>query len=114
MRMGTTVIDYILSVCKDMNPRFNISRNYIVYKRSKNKADEKHVKDLIRTNQYFKTEKEIDDYYSKKIIQVKKFWNELKEADRITAFTDSDVCRTVFKDIIQDDSNILKEGNEDE
>ena len=112
MLIGTTIIDYILSVCKDMNPKLTISRNYIVYKKSKNKSDEKHIMDLIKTNSYFKNEKEIDDYYSKKIIQIKNYWNDLKESDRISAFTDSDICRVIFKDVIQDDTNIIKEGNE--
>ena len=109
MKIGTNIIDYILSVCKDMNPRLNISRNYIVYKRSKNKSDEKHIIDLINENNYFKNEKEIDEYYSKKSMQVKKYWNELKESDRITSFTDSDICRVIFGDVIKDDTDIVKE-----
>ena len=113
MRIGTTIIDYILSVCKDMNPRLIISRNYIVYKRSKNKSDKKHILDLIGENKYFKSEEEIDDYYSKKTAQVRKYWNELKESDKITSFTDSDLCRVIFGDVIKDDSGIIKEDDED-
>ena len=109
MKKRTTIIDYVISVCKDMNEKLNIARNYNVLKKSKSKEDKKKVKDLIRNNKHFKTEEEIDSYYIKKSNQINSYWKSLNDTDKITAFSDDEACRVVFKDIIKDDKSIMKE-----
>ena len=113
MNVSRNIIAFILSVTKDMNPKLNIARSYIVYTKSKNKSDKKHMEDLLNNNEYFKTEQELIHYYNRKIIQVKEYWNTLNETDRIEAFTDSESCRGIFGDIIKDDS-FMKERTKDD
>ena len=99
----TRIADYIISVCKDLNPKVMVAREYIVYAASKNPDDKKRMKDILDNNSYFKTEEEISEFYNKKISQINTYWKSLKDGDKIEAFSDSDFCRIIFKDVIKND-----------
>lgn len=114
MDIDIKTVDYIISVCKTMNRRLNIARDYMVYKSSKNKEDKKKLKDLIENNKYFKTEKEIVRYYRMKQLQIKKYHENLKDSDQKNGIAFDDMCRIIYKDVIMDDEFLLKEAkNED-
>ncbi len=89
---------YIISMTYDLNPRLRYAYTDI-YIRRKTKENT-----IFIPSEGFNNEEEIDLYYAFKLYQVYNRFNEMKLADKILAFQNSDNCKIIFKDIIKDDS----------
>lgn len=103
---------YVIAVCADMNPRLQLAYNTIVLLNSSNLEDRERVKKNFTPYDILETIEDVEVYYKLKLLQIKNYTKNLKDADKFMAFTDSDKCRIVFKDcIIKDDDtafNIIK------
>ena len=89
---------YIIAMTHDLNSKLDYVYKDI-YVRRKTKEPT-----IFVSSEGFENETEIDLYYAFKVYQVLNVFKNLKEADKILAFTSADDCKVVFRDTIKDDS----------
>lgn len=96
--------EYVLEVCKEFNGKLNYAYNDIKIRRQN-----KNERSVFVESEGFKNEKDINEYYNYKLIQVSERIMKMGIEERYKTFSDSDICRSVFRDIIKDDSG-FREG----